>query len=149
MTERDKINVERQTVDTLLDNGMVFKAGFLRFRVRQPYLGTLLHMSKIFMEIALDEEKLKDSAYAGSFMLVPENAKRVSRLVAIIILNSKWKIKLFTPFLAHYLLWKVTPSKLFSIMGMVMVMSNTASFTNSIRLIHTLRVTKPKEDLIE
>lgn len=141
--------IELRAVDTLLHNGMKFKAGWFTFLIKQSYLGTLLHISNIYLKMAIDEEKLSNTAYQGSFMLVPENAERVARVIAISVLNSKWKIKFFTRPLAKYLLWKLTPEKLFKVMGMVLILNNTASFTNSIRLIHTFRMMKPKEDLIE
>jgi hypothetical protein len=144
-----EMNTELSAIQTLLGEGMVFKAGRLKLHLKQSYLGTLLHLSKIYSLISLDEAKLKDSAFAGSYMLVPENAKRVALLIAIAVLNSKWKIKFFSKPLANYLLWVITPEKLFQIMGLVLVVNNTASFTNSIRLIHTLRLMKPKENLIE
>lgn len=149
MTETEKLNIEKQAVDTLLEQGMTFKAGLFRFHLQQPYLGTLLHMSRLYAEIAIDEEKLKDSAYAGSYMLVPQNAKRVSKLIALAVLRSRVKIKLFAGLLSWYMLWNLTPEKLFAIMGMVLVIGNTASFTNSIRLIQALRMMKPKESLVE
>lgn len=140
---------EVKAVDTLLNTGLKFKAGWFTFLIKQSYLGTLLHISNIYLQMAIDEEKLKNLAYQGSFTLVPENAERVARIVAVSVLNSKWKIKLFARPLTKYLLWKLTPGKLFKVMGMVLILNNTASFTNSIRLIHTFRMMKPKEDLIE
>lgn len=140
---------EVRAVDTMLQNGMKFKAGWFTFHINQSYLGTLLHISNIYLQMAIDEEKLKNLAYQGSFTLVPENAERVAKVIAISVLNSKMKIRLFARPLAKYLLWKLTPEKLFKVMGMVLILNNTASFTNSIRLIHTFRMMKPKEDLIE
>ncbi len=149
MTKTDELSVEKQAINTLLEHGMTFKAGLFRFHMQQPYLGTILHMSKLYAEIAIDEEKIKDSAYAGSYMLVPDNAMRVAKLVAIAILRTNIKIKLFSRILTKYLLWNLTPEKLFTVMGMVLVIGNTASFTNSIRLIQALRMMKPKESPIE
>ncbi|MBS4056503.1 MAG: hypothetical protein KGZ82_04210 [Bacteroidales bacterium] len=146
MTDQDKLTVEKRAIETLLSHGMTFRVGRIKFLVKQPYLGTLLHLSKIYAEIAIDEEKLKDSAYAGSFVLVQENAVRVSRMIAIAVLNGKWKIRLFTGILSNYFLWRINPEKLFGVMGIVIALSNTASFTNSIRLIQALRLMKPKEE---
>ena len=146
---KDAFNTELTAIQTLLNEGMVFKAGRLKLHLRQSYLGTLLHLSKIYSLIAIDESKLKDSAYAGSYMLVPENAKRVALVIAIAVLNNSWKIKFLSKALANYLLWTLKPDKLYQIMGMVLIVNNTASFTNSIRLIHTLRLMRPKEDLVE
>lgn len=144
-----KTQIEKNAVETLLESGMTFKAGMVTFRVKQSYLGTLMYASKIYLEIALDEEQLKNKALVGTYMNVPENAIRTAKFVAIAILNSPWKIALFTGILSRYLLWTVTPEKLYQLMSMILILNNTTSFTNSIRLMHAFRMMMPKEGLVE
>lgn len=145
----ERLQTERLAVDTLLQRGIIFRAGLLRFKISQSYLGTLLHISREYLKISIDEEQIENEAYRGSFMLVPENARRVAKIVALAVLNNRIKIALFAGILSKYLLWKLTPEKLFGVMGMILVLNNTASFTNSIRLIHTFRIMQPKDELIE
>lgn len=145
----NKKKVESNAVDTLLDEGMKVKVGQFTFVVKQSKLGTLLHVSKLFLQISIDEDKIQDSVYAGTYMQVPENAERVAKVVATTILNSRMKIWLFSKLLSKYLLWSLTPSRLFSLMSVILILNNAASFTNSIRLMHTFRMMKPKEDLVE
>ena len=149
MSPSEKLQVEKSAVDTLLDHGVKVKVGWLRINIQQSYLGTLLHLSRIYAEIAIDEDKFKDSALTGSYLLVPGNAERLAKIIAIASLNSLLKIKLFSAILSKYLLWKLTPEKLFSIVSIILVLNNTGAFTNSIRLIHTLRMTSPKKSLVE
>lgn len=156
MKELEAELIEKNAVETMLEHGVRFHVdtnGIFRilvkripFRINQPYLGTLLHISRIFLEISLDEKKLGENAYQESYMLVPENAKRAAKLISLAVLNSKWKIRLFSGLLTNYFIWRITPSKLFQIMLLVLTISNTASFTNSIRLIQSLRMMKPKEE---
>lgn len=157
MEEINKKEVEKSAVETMLDNGVRFGVdtrGLLsllgkkqiKFHIRQPYLGTLLHISKIYLEMEIDEKKFGDNAYQDSYMLVPENARRMSMIIALAMINDKIRIKLFSKLLSNWLLWRLNPSKLFQLMVTVLTLSNTASFTNSIRLTKALRMMKPKEE---
>ena len=157
MLEKDAILTESKAIDTMLNEGVVFSIdtrGLLRlfgkksikFHLKQPHLGTLLMISKEYLKIHIDESKLAEEAYQNSYMLVPENAKRASRIVALAILNSKLRIRLFAPILTNWLMWRMNSSKLFQIMALVVMISNVASFTNSIRLIQTFRMMKPKTE---
>lgn len=149
MTKQENLKAEIQATNTLLHEGIKFKAGVFRWTIKQSYLGTLLHISKVYAELLYDEERLKDSPVSGGYALVPENAKRMARIIAIAVLNSKWKIMLFAPILTAYFLWNVKPDKLLSLISVLLVLNNVADFTHSIRLIHALRMMKPKEILIE
>jgi hypothetical protein len=155
MQQNDAILSESRAVDTMLDEGFkftleakglvrLFGKKTYRFHVKQPYLGTLLLISREYLKIHLDETKLSDEAYQNSYMLVPENAKRLALIVAYAILNSPRKIKIFAPALSRWLMWKMNPTKLFQVMAFTVMICNVASFTNSIRLIQTFRMMKPK-----
>ncbi|MBW6491955.1 MAG: hypothetical protein K0B15_12260 [Lentimicrobium sp.] len=157
MQETEAILTESKAVDTLLNEGAIFTVearGLLRLfgkksiriHIKQPYLGTLLLISKEYLKIHLDETKLAESAYQNSYMLVPENAKRIALIVSYAILNNRLKIKLFSTLLAKWLMWRINPGKLFKVMTIVVMISNVASFTNSIRLIQAFRMMKPKEE---
>lgn len=143
------LRTENQAGSVLLDRGMRFKAGFLHFTIRQSYLGTLLYISKIYTELLIDDEALKNTTFKGSYAFVPENAKRMAKILAYSILNNRLKIMLFSGLLAKYLLWNVKPDKLFSLISTLLILNNVSDFTNSIRLIHALRMMKPKESLVE
>jgi len=150
MKEKDRLLVEAQAADTLLEKGLKFKVGMLRFTIRQSYLGTLILISKYVTQIKLNDMQFTGTgnvsmAYAG----VPENAVVLARIIAIAILNGKMKIKLFSGLLARYLLWRLQPERLLSLISVVIVLNNAGAFMNSIRLIHTQRITAPKENLIE
>lgn len=158
MEVQNKKEVEKSAVETMLDNGVRFGVetrGLLRwlgkkeikFHLKQPYLGTLLQISKMYLEMEIDEQKFGDNAYQDSYMLVPENARRMSMIVALSMINDKIRIKWFAKPLSNWLLWRLNPSKLFQLMVVVLTLSNTASFTNSIRLTKALRMMKPKEEM--
>ena len=156
MEENEKLNTEARAVDTLLQNGVnvPIATKYLRFigvkkisfRLNEPSLGTLLYLSKIYLEIKTDETKFKDEVYRENYMMVPDNCQRVAKFVAVALLNNRTLIKVFSKPFGYYLLWRLKPSKLFQAMVLILMISNVQSFTNSIRLMETFRMMKPKAE---
>lgn len=160
MDEFDKVRAERKELDILLDKGMHFtveKKSALRyfgkkerkFVIRQPYLGTLDKLSSIALGMEINENKIQEDTLGEVKRLSVENVKKCSEYVAVAVLNSGWKIKLFSKILSKYFLWRLNPSKLFEIVYIINQLSNFLDFTNSIRLISATRTTAPKQDLVE
>ncbi|MDQ1088561.1 hypothetical protein [Siphonobacter sp. SORGH_AS_1065] len=156
----DALQAEKQELDILIENGVKFKTpirSWLRllsktkertFIIQQPYLGTLDYITAEYIRMDFSEERIKEDPLGESKRLALVNAKRCAHIIALCILNSKLKIALFSGVLTQYLLWRITPSKLFQIALLINTMSNIADFTNSIRLMSTNpRTTAP--DLIE
>jgi len=151
---------EKRAIETLLDDGVYFEVerrglfarffkGTKKILITQPYLGTLDYLTKEYLSINFDEKKLQENPLSESKRLTAENTRRMARIVAIAVLNSKWKIKLLTGYLSGYFLWRLTPSKLYNLCVLINAISNVTDFTNSIRLTSGMRTTAPKADLIE
>lgn len=146
---------ETKAVEALLNNGVKFEidarglAGIFRkkhtFLLKQAYLGTLLLLSKYYLKVGFDEQKLTDDPLGASRLEITKSAKTLAKIAAIGMLNSKWKIRLFARPLAKWLLWRLTPQKLYELSMTIVVLNNTGDFMNSIRLMSALRVTAPKE----
>lgn len=160
MDEKKKIETERAALNALLEKGLAFEIprrsffGVKRkprtFVISQPYLGTLDSLSSELLRMDLDEEAIKKDPLGESRRIAYTNARRAAKVVAIAVLNGKWRIRLFTRIVANYFLWKITPSKLFQLAMIINTMSNTADFTNSIRLLSIARITAdPKADRVE
>jgi hypothetical protein len=150
MKEKNKLLIESQAADTLLEKGLKFKVGMLRFTIKQSYLGTLIQISKYVTQIKLNDLQISGSGNVSTaYANVPENAVLLARIIAIAVLNGKLKIKLFSGLLSRFLIWRLNPERLLSLISVVIVLNNAGAFMNSIRLIHTLRMTAPKENLIE
>ncbi|GAB3973843.1 hypothetical protein GCM10028806_28560 [Spirosoma terrae] len=151
----DEVLAEKQQIDTLLERGMDFtvdKKSLLRFfgkkqrvfKVYQPYLGTLDYLSQEYINMAFSEERLKADPVGESKRLIEHNAKRCGRVIAIAVLNSQWKIKLFAGLLANYFSWHLTPGKLFDLVMLINTLTNMGAFTNSIRFLSVdKRTTNP------
>lgn len=151
----DKSKIEQLAADRILENGVRVKVPapfFLRvfgkkqvsLLIRQPYLGTLMHISRLALRAGFDFEKIDQGEIDAAHRLVSEHAGTASRIVAVSVLNSKVKINLFTRLLSGWLKYKIKPRKLAEITMTIVLLSGIQDFTSSIRLIRSLRVTAPK-----
>jgi len=149
-------STEQKAVNVLLSHGVKFEIdarGLVRifkkkhkFMLRQAYLGTLLILSKYYLKVGFDEKKLVDDPLGVSRLEITKSAKTLAMIAAIGILNNKTKIRLFARPFAKWLLWRLTPNKLYELSMTIVVLNNTGDFINSIRLMSALRVTAPKEE---
>lgn len=151
----DAIAAEQQQLDILLDRGVFFtveKRSILRFFgskerrfvLKRFRLGTMDALSNEYIKTGYSVDHLKEDPFGESKRLVAQNAKRCARIIAIACLNSKWGIRLLTPFLADYLLWRLTPQKMLQLTRMINTMSDTPNFIGSIGLLSvTRRTTEP------
>ncbi|QDK80829.1 hypothetical protein EXU85_20340 [Spirosoma sp. KCTC 42546] len=149
----DPLAAENRELDTLIEQGIQFgtpKRSLLRFwgkpertfTINQPYLGTLDWLSKEYIQMNLNETVLSQDPMGESRKLA-RYAPICARIVAISVLNSYWKIKLFTPLLASYFLWRVNPKTLWKFTSLILELSNMGDFINSIRFLSTNRTTDP------
>lgn len=147
---KTKKQIEQGEINSLLDKGIIYKAGPYNFTITQPYLGTLDRLTNEYIKIDFDLEKanseplneLKYSAYA--------NAKTAARIVAIATLNSYWGIKLLTGVFSLYLFWKLKPVRLYEIAQAIHLLSSLENFTYAIQLLHLRpRVTQTKAEIAE
>lgn len=114
------------------------------FVIQQPYLGTLDRLSVEFLKMGFDQTALEADPMNEARRLTAENANRCARIVAIAVLNSRWKIKWLTGLLAYYLRWRITPQKMLNLTMLINQISNVADFINSIRFLSaTPRTTAP------
>lgn len=151
----DNKNTEQLAAERILENGVRVKVPapfFLRvfgkkqvgLLIRQPYLGTLMHISRLALKAGFDFDKIDSGDMDAAHRLISEHAGTASKIVAVAILNSKIKIKLFAGILSGWLNYKIKPRKLAEIIMTIVLLSGIQDFTSSIRLIRSLRVTAPK-----
>lgn len=149
------IRAERNELDILIDRGMYFTVpmrSLLKYFsktkertliIRAPFVHTQDRLSREFIDMDFSEEALQANPLGESKRLVAKNALRFARIVAIAILNRRWKINLLGPLLAHYLADRITSAKLLQIVLIINQISNTGDFINSIRLTFASRTTIP------
>ncbi|PLK44407.1 hypothetical protein [Emticicia sp. TH156] len=151
----DPRRAEMHEADVLINRGVQFtvpKRSILRyfskqklrtFTIEQPYLGTLDTLSHLFLSIEFNEEMLSENALAEAKRITAESAKKCAMAVAVSVLNSKWKIRLFAGLLANYFLWHIQPSKLIQLTIYINQINNLGDFISSIRLMSATRTTAP------
>ena len=149
-------DTEKGAVDAILDKGIEIsipkrsvlkyftKAKDRKFTIRQPYLGTLHSIARVSLEIEFSEDLIRGNAIAQSHEHARKDVKKLAKVIAIAICNSRWRIRLFSGILADYLVWRLTPERLLQLSVTVFTLSNTADFINSIRLISGARISQPK-----
>jgi len=148
------METEKKAVDTLLDSPRQFKVekrSILRFIgkkeriffIRQSTLGTLYHISRLSINLNFDESKIQKDPFFESKVLIEQHIKAISLIVAISVLNSRWKIYFLKNLLALYFRWRLTPSTLFALLVQIDEYNNVKDFMNSIRLARGWRITMP------
>ena len=149
---------ERKTYAALINRGLNFtvdRTGIFRrktprtFHIKQLYLGTMDLVSEAFSRLEIDEVSLAEDPIAEGRRLEHLHARGMARIVALAVLNGKWKIRLFAGIYTRYFLWHVNPSKLYQLAMIVNTLSNTPDFVNSIRLLSIVRTAPPKADRVE
>lgn len=151
----DKQKTEQHAAETILESGVRVKLPaplFLRLFgkteiamvIRQPYLGTLMHLSGLSLKAEFDLDGIDEGKLDEAHRLMARHGKTIARIAAVVILNGRLKIKLFAGLLASYLLWKLKPRRLLEIVILIITFSGLQDFTTSIRLMRSMKMTTPK-----
>jgi hypothetical protein len=141
---------EQNAADTILEKGVRVKLPapfFLRLFcreiglvLRQPKYGTLLYVSRISLKAGFDVSKLESGELGEVHELLRRNIMPLSRIMAVLFLNGKWKIRLFARPVARWLMWKLTPRKMAEIALLAVAFAGYEDFTTTIRLIGAMRM---------
>lgn len=150
--------IEERAADLLTNSSVKFyveKRSFLRFigkkqrtfRLNPSYLGTLYEISKLALKLNFDEVLIQKDPFYESRALIEKHIKSMSLIVAIAVLNSQLKIRLFKRVLAWYFMWRLTPETLFALSLQVIELNNLQDFMSTIRSVRGWRITQPKANL--
>lgn len=152
----DEARVQQRVADNLLERGVRFKIPapfFLRLvgkkkvgvTIRPIKFGTLLAMSRLSAELNADIDTISDGSINQAMEMVQKHGATLTEWVATAILNRKGLIKRFSKPLGRYLGWKLTPAKLSELFMLVVLLCGIQDFTNTIRYLNTLNLTRRKE----
>lgn len=147
--------IQRHAANTILERGVRVKLPSPRLlrmlgkreisvTIRQPNMGTLMNVSQLSLESGFSFDGIDSGDLDAAHALISQHAETCTRIVAVIILGSKWRIRLFSGMLSRWLLWKLKPRRLLDIILMIVTLSGVQDFTNSIRLIRSMDVTMPR-----
>jgi len=144
------MTAELQAAKALLDEGIkvpvtaplffkMFGKQKLNLVVKQPYLGTLYRISKIYLASGLaEDQETKDAE-----LLFLNHGKAMSRIAAMAILNGYWKGKFLGGLLSWWLFENMPALYLQTIMQVLKVVSGREAFTNTIKLVGEMIMTTP------
>jgi len=129
----------------------IFGKKKIQIVVRRLRLGTLLYLTELPPSPLVDvpdalSKKIKDTGaevMAVDLKYIVENMTTVCRVIAACLLNSKLKIKLFRKPLGRYLKNKLTADQLQELTMWLFVYGRVESFTNTIKFIQAMQMTKP------
>lgn len=147
MEDKEQLKLEANEAKKLIEEGVEFEVGRRKYKIKEFYGGTLDILSGIFIQMQFDEDVLQANPIGESKNITKKSIRLCAKALAVAVLNNKWKIRLFAPFLANKFLWNITPSRMFKGAVIIAQMSNFGDFINFIRLTAGVRTTKP--NLIE
>lgn len=113
------------------------------FVVKEPTAFTLDRLSAEYIELVMDEAKIKESPRQEARLLYTKHNKRMARIVAIAVLGNQWEDKKLmaehTDFFSRWL----KNSQLWELVQAIDLTNNLADFINSMRLMSSARTTMP------
>lgn len=150
--------IEKKAADTLTEQGVYFETqteGLLRlikksrkWYIKPSKLGTLYKCTSIYLRNELNGEKMNENPRKAANELAVSACKDYAEIIAIAILNSKWKIKLFSKILAGHFYWKLEPKDLYEIMVQIVTANDIVAFINTIKLTSGIaQIVAPKEKM--
>lgn len=179
-TDKTKLEQEREELDRLIGNGATFEVEDVRFRVekrffglvkkripetfkrtfriQEPTLGTLDRLSREWVEIEIDEDKLKSTeGMKAARTLAANHSIRCAKVIALAVLGSDYLIpiqgrhgavaykedKKTLGELTRLFARTIKPSLLHRLVVLIGAMCNLGDFCNSIRLMSSDRTTTP------
>lgn len=141
-TPEELLNLEKNEIDSVLDAGIEIQIGRRKYTLTQFYGGTNIHLCREFIKLEMQSADPENRMPIFN-RFVMENSRTWANIIAIAVLNSKWKIRLFKKRLANKLLWQYKNSDLEEIVQVIAKMSNYTDFIISSRSIAGMRMTKP------
>ena len=155
--------IQIKALNTLLENGMTFDVPnrsifkyFLKkkqrtFTITQSYLGTLDYLYDLYLQIDIDDNKIKKDGILEARKLF-RHASKMAKIVAYAVINSgdkSWLTKIRLALLQRLFLKSIHPKKLHEICYVINVLNNASDFTHSIRLMSVAQTTAIKANLVE
>ncbi|MDR0836423.1 MAG: hypothetical protein LBN11_07600 [Tannerella sp.] len=145
---------ELKASELILDMGVAVPIRPLRFFdrkkeprkivIRRPYMGGLIRMCRQFLQIGITCEEMKEYTADQNIEFVARHGKAVSLIVAGAIARGYFTYRLFGPLVAWWLRWRVHPVFLSEAMFQLMQNADIGPFKNTIKLVQSLNVMKPR-----
>lgn len=119
-----------------------FGKPYREWKVPYNELGIMDIQSGLFFRMKVDEEALGNPA--ENFKIVKENAPIAAEVIAVSVLGTSLRIRIFRKILARYFYWRLNSQNLLEITQNIIKINDYHSFTVSIVLMNANRITNPK-----
>ena len=154
MEQENKKEIEIDVAESLLDTGLLvtipapwimrlFRIKKIPIRFYRPVYAQLLRISKLYVQMNIDLEKLESGEAIAAITEVAKNGVRASRVIAMGLIRSATLSFFFHRFIARYLRNRMDAKTMAELTKLLVALSGAAHFTNIIRSIAHLNVTIP------
>lgn len=114
-----------------------------RVIMRTPYAGTIMRINRLYLELGVTYEELKDYTFEQNAAFMAEKGKTVSRMVAYTLVRGWLTGRLLNRAVAWWLRWRVHPMMLEEAMFQLLTMLDKEGFHNTIKLARKMNLMKP------
>lgn len=142
--ERDKI-IESAVSDALVGRPIFFELKGERFEIQPPTLGKMQILSKLYLQLEIDEEALADEPHLEAMRVCESKTDVVCEIMAVATINGKEellddaKVKERMEFFK----WNCLPPDFGTCLLALLAQVDYENFMTSIRLTKILRQNKP------
>lgn len=142
--ERDKI-IESAVSDALVGRPISFELKGERFEIHPPTLGKMQILSKLYLQLEIDEEALADEPHLEAMRLCEKKTDVVCEIMAVATINSKEELldDANVRERAEFFKWNCLPPDFGTCLLAILAQVDYENFMTSIRLTKTLRQNKP------
>jgi hypothetical protein len=148
----DAAEIQRRASEVILERGVrvplpaprflrLFGKKTIDITIYQPYLRTMHTATNLALSEGFSLDALTEGKPDAALELISKHSTTVSHIVAVHVLNGKWRNRLFSRMLGTWLFSRLTNSRLLEITVTIMLMSRYQDFTTTIRLFKGLSVT--------
>ena len=111
--------------------------------IKEPTLYTLDRLSAEYIEMLVDEVRIREAPRQEARLLFKEHSKRMAKVVAIAVLGNEWDNEDKLSELSDFFFRWLKNSSLVELVQVIDLTNNLADFINSIRLLSSARTTIP------
>jgi len=144
--------IQRQAAETMLERGVrvplpaprflrLFGKKTIGITIYQPYLRTIKTAALLALSDGFSLNDLTEGKTDAALQLASKHAETISRIIAVYVLNGKWRNRLFSRLLGSWLFSRLTAGRLLEVSVAIILMSRYQDFTSSIRLFKQMSLT--------
>ena len=111
--------------------------------MKEPTAYTLDRLSAEYIELTIDEEKIREAPRQQARLYFQQHGKRMAKIIAIAILGNDWEDEQRLTELTDFIFKWTTNSQQHELVQAIDLTNNLADFINSIRLLSSARTTIP------